>query len=212
MSKRKVLQIGIVLVVTTLLVPSLVSARRIRKLPSNHGRQGLVMHSVPNTPNTQGTEIPVNGTFRTPPDEFSACPDAPLDADCQIDWFFGDIGGQDQGNRRGGDDKLTTIFINENEFFGNPAPGYWTYRDLEEITDIRGIFRGYEDGVIDARPGQSNTGGFWGHYKGVTDDGCWSLEFNISGVIDLTGMIDQSANPVNSDSGVWSGKITKLCK
>ena len=65
--------------------------------------------------------------------------------------------------------------------------------------------------MIDARPAQSNTGGFWGHYIGTADDNCWKLEFNITGIIDLSGIIDQSQNSVNADSGAWSGKITQLC-
>lgn len=202
MNKKKLLHIFVVVVLLLVALPALALATGHKHHP-NHGHQG--------GGNQGSTVTAVNGTFRTPAGDASVCPDAPPDADCQIDVLYGDIGGKDNGHNPGAKDELNTVFIHEDEFFGNPAPGYWTYEDQEDITDTRGIFHGFENGVIDVRPAQSNTGGFWGHYVGTTADGCWKLEFNITGIIDLTGFVDQSANPVNSDSGVWGGTITKLC-
>lgn len=149
----------------------------------------------------------VSGTFRTPTGGAASCPGVPEGTDCQIDKFFGSIGGPDDGVNPGADDKLTTVFIHEDV----PAPGFWTYKDLEEITDTRGVFRGDEYGIIDARPGLSTTGNFAGVYHGKTDDGCYVLDFVIRGVIDISGIVDQSSNPVNIDSGSWAGFITKKC-
>src|SRR5262249_47496696 len=69
----------------------------------------------------------VHGTFRTPEGTVAECPGVPPGTDCQIDKFFGDIGGPDNGTNLGADDKLTTVFIHEDV----PVPGFWTYRDLE---------------------------------------------------------------------------------
>lgn len=151
--------------------------------------------------------IPASGTFRTPTGGAATCPGVPADVDCQIDVLFGTVGGPDNGVNPGAEDRLTTQFIHEDV----PAPGFWSYKDLEEISDVRGVFRGFERGVIDARPGLSSTGRFVGAYHGTTDDGCWVLDFGITGVIDLSGFVDQSGNPVNNDSGVWRGALQHKC-
>lgn len=150
----------------------------------------------------------VSGTFLTPTGGAADCPGVPEGTDCQIDKFFGDIGGPDDGVNPGADDKLTTVYIHEDV----PAAGFWQYDDLEEIADTRGTFRGHELGIIDARPGLSTTGSFTAVYQGVTDDGCYKLNFIITGVIDISGIVDQSSNPVNNDSGTWAGYITRLCR
>jgi hypothetical protein len=155
----------------------------------------------------QDTKTFVTGTFRTPTGGAADCPGVPVGTDCQIDKFFYGIGGPDNGTNPGADDKLTTVFIHEDQ----PAVGYWTYKDKEEITGTHGVFRGYEQGVIDARPGLPTTGSFGATYHGVTDDHCYELDFGIGGIIDISGIVDQSSNPVNDDNGTWAGYITKKC-
>lgn len=160
--------------------------------------------------------MPVHGTFRTPPDSVAQCTDAPPDTDCQNDWFFGDIGGADNG-RPGAIDHLVTNYIDMRWGDAHGKPGFWKYQDFEDVVDNgRSVvrfrrFSGVEDGFIDARPGVSTTGNFTAVYRGTSRDGCSSLYFVISGKIDISGIVDQSSNPVNGDSGNWAGAITIRC-
>lgn len=171
---------------------------------------GLLLAFVPDAPALadQPVVTSVSGTFRTPTGGAAECPDVPEGTDCQIDKFFGDIGGPDDGTNPGADDKLTTVYIHTD----TPATGFWSYKDLEEITDATyGTFRGYEYGIIDARPDLSTTGSFGAAYSGVTDNGCYRLQFVIGGVIDISDMVSQTIKPVNVDSGNWAGYLTSYC-
>ncbi len=167
------------------------------------GASFVALTAVPASADEQSITF-VSGTFRTPDGGAADCPGVPEGTDCQIDKFFGGIGGADDGVNPGADDKLTTVYIHEDV----PATGFWQYNDLEEITDVRGVFRGHEIGIIDARPNLSTTGNFAAVYSGVTDDGCYSLHFVINGTIDISGIVSQSSNPVDIDSGNWTGYIT----
>ncbi len=155
----------------------------------------------------------VTGTFRTPTGGSAACTDVPPTDDCQVDRFFGDIGGPDNGVNQGADDEVNTVFIHFDDFNGKSTPGAWTYRDKETIRDfVRNVtWVGFENGVIDGRSGGTTTGQFSGHYEGTSTDGCSVLVFDISGFIDISGIVDQSGNPVNNDSGMWIGQITAKC-
>lgn len=170
----------------------------------------LAVAVSPGTAQASGTPLSVtfvSGTFRTPTGGAADCPGVPAGTDCQIDKFFGDIGGPDDGVNQGADDWLLTNYIHENV----PTQGFWQYQDEERITDTRGIFYGNEWGMIDARPNLTTTGDFTAFYDGTTANGCYRLNFVISGTIDISSMVGQGANPVNNDSGTWNGVITQYC-